>query len=254
MGEMLIKQYIKKILTESVVQIEPTRRCNFNCFHCTHKDNDGNISLETYEKILRSHADCGIVKLQGLGEPLLHPEIQRLIDMAKSFGHKVMIITNGSLQYICNVDHYVYSLETMDSTKYESIGKKNLVKVIENIRYAASRQRISINCVQCHSTTQCDVDDVKNFAHEIGADIWLTPQEVWVTPLHPDYAEQVESTKLAWRIHGIRPDYKKYRVCNWGVNEFYYDYTGAPHPCCIRMTDEYKNMKPCKEVCCKCPL
>lgn len=249
-----IEQLAKKLLTDGIVQIEPTRRCNFNCLHCTHKDNDGYIDHEVYQKILANHINCKIVKLQGLGEPLLHPKIQDLVDIAKERGHKVMIITNGSCPYINNVDYYVFSLETMSQEKYESLGKKNLAKVIENIRYAASRQKIAINCVQCSNTGPNDVSDVKKFAQEIGAEIWITPQEVWVDPSHKDYVKQAESTKLAWKIHEVSPDYKKYRVCNWGVSEFYYDYTGASHPCCIRMTDEYKDEKPCQEICRNCPL
>jgi molybdenum cofactor biosynthesis enzyme MoaA len=192
--------------------------------------------------------------LQGLGEPLLHPNIQELVNIAKEHGHQVMVITNGSMPYIHNVDHYVFSLETMSPEVFKSIGKTNHSKVIENIRYAASLQRITINCVQCFQNSPEDVSDVKAFAKELKADIWITPQEVWVDPSHPDYANQVKITKLAWQIHGISPDYKKYRVCNWGVSEFYYDYTGASHPCCIRMTDEYINAKPCTEICSNCPL
>jgi MoaA/NifB/PqqE/SkfB family radical SAM enzyme len=249
-----IKQIIKKLLTDSVVQIEPTRRCNFNCVHCTHKDNNGYISVDAFNKILKKHEKCSIVKLQGLGEPLLHPGIQELIDIAKNHDHKVMIITNGSCQYVNNVDFYVFSIETLNSDLFESIGKRHLSNVLQNVKYAASKQKVCINCVQCQSTSPNDVSDVKKFAKEIGADIWITPQEVWVDPLHPNYADQVKNTKIAWQRHGISPDYKKYRVCNWGVSEFYYDYTGTAHPCCIRMTDDYSNTKPSKDICCNCPL
>lgn len=248
----VIKQFIKKILTDSVVQIEPTRRCNFNCAHCTHKGNRGDMEIDLYRHLLAKHSKCGLVK-QGLGEPLLHPNIQQLINIAKDSGHKVMIITNGSFQHE-NVDHYVFSLETMNHAVYESVGKRNLSTVINNIRYAASIQKVTINCVQCYKTTPQDVLDVQQFASEIGADIWITPQEVWVDPSHESHAAQVANTKTAWRIHGIDPAHKKYRVYNWGVREFYYDYTGASHPCCIRMTDEYKEMKPRKEICSHCPL
>lgn len=251
---MTIKQLLKKLLTESVLQIEPTTRCNFNCLHCTHKGNGGDLSVDVYERLLDTHKRCRIVKLQGLGEPLLHPEIQTLIDMAKIRGHKVMVITNGTLRYVNNVDYYVFSLETMAPDVFESIGKKNLLKVLENISDAASRQKVIINCVQCVSTTPEDVAAVKHFAKSIGADIWITPQEVWVDTSHPEHAEQVENTKRAWQRHGISRDYKKYRVCNWGVSEFYYDYTGAPHPCCIRMTDDYRDKSPCAVICRCCPL
>src|SRR6185369_1946292 len=182
-----LKQQIKKILTDSVVQIEPTRRCNFNCVHCTHKNDDGFIHVGVYKEILEKHKKCRIVKLQGLGEPLLHPQIQELIDIARDDGHKVMIITNGSCAYVNNVDYYVFSLETMSPEVYEALGKRNLAKVIENIIYASSKQKVIINCVQCYKTTPKDVSDVKEFAKELGADIWITPQEVWVDCLHEDH-------------------------------------------------------------------
>jgi len=107
----VIKQFIKKMLTDGVVQIEPTRRCNFNCTHCTHKDNHGDIGIDLYRNLLAKHSKCRLIKLQGLGEPLLHPNIQQLINIAKDSGHKVMIITNGSFQYVENVDHYVFHLK-----------------------------------------------------------------------------------------------------------------------------------------------
>lgn len=249
-----LKQIAKRILTDSVVQIEPTRRCNFNCQHCNHKDSDGYLDLDTYKAILKKHADCRVVKLQGLGEPLLHPRIQDLIEIAKGNGHKVMIFTNGSCGYVSNVDYYVFSLETMSPKKYASLGKHNLPKVIENIRNVAARQKIFINCVQCSNTSPADVTEVKKFAREIEANLMLTPQEVWFDSQHPEYTTQVEQARLAWRIHGVDPRHKKYRVCNWGLSEFYYDYTGASHPCCIRMTDEYRNAKPSREICRSCPL
>lgn len=249
-----IKQIVKSILTDSVLQVEPTRCCNFHCSHCNHRDDSGYLEIGTYRKILLRHNDCNVVKLQGLGEPLLHPRIQELIDIAKEAGHRVMVITNGTFPYVSNVDHYVFSLETMSPDVYVALGKHCLSRVLENIRFAASKQQVTLNCVQCSSTTPADVAAVQAFAKELGADIWITPQEVWVDQSHSEHSRQVADTRQAWEIHGVNPDYRKYRVCSWGKSEFYYDYTGTPHPCCIRMTDEYRNAKPCKEICSKCPL
>jgi len=251
---LTVKRYIKKLLTDSMVQIEPTRRCNFHCVHCTHKNETGCIDIGTYRKLLLKHKDCKVVKLQGLGEPLLHPNIQQLIDMAKDKGHRVMIITNGSFPYVSNVDHYVFSLETTRPEVFESLGKSNLPRVLENIKLAASYQKIIINCVLNYKTTPQHVEEVARFADEIKADMWITPQEVWVHGTHEAHDDHVQKTKLAWNIHGVKENYRKYRVCTWGVSEFYYDYTGAVHPCCIRMTDEYKGMSLCEWICKGCPL
>ncbi len=252
--EMRLTQFVKKILTDSMLQIEPTRRCNFHCVHCTHRNESGCIDIATYQQLLDKHRTCKVVKLQGLGEPLLHPHIQQLINMAKEHDHRVMIITNGSYPYVANVDHYVFSLETIRAGVFESLGKRDLPRVLSNIREAAARQKITLNCVQNHRTTPQDVQEVKQFATDIGADVWITPQEVWVHSGHEEHAEDVRATRLAWKIHGVRDDCRKYRVCNWGVTEFYYDYTGVPHPCCIRMTDEYKGLAPCDWICKGCPL
>jgi hypothetical protein len=98
------------------------------------------------------------------------------------------------------------------------------------------------------------VAEVRAFADEIGAGLWITPQEVWVDPGHAEHARQVADTMRAWEIHGVPADYRKYRVCTWDRSEFYYDYTGAAHPCCIRMTDEYRGASPSPGVCSNCPL
>jgi len=250
----IIKQIVKRLLTDSMVQIEPTRRCNFNCVHCTHRNHAGDIDIELYRGILQRHRTVKIVKLQGLGEPLLHPQIQLMIDLAKDSGHQVMIITNGSCRHVRNVDHYVFSLETIRPDIYAATGKRDLDRVLANIVHTAAIQKVTLNCVQCQTTTDRDVQEVRRFAEEIGAAVWLTPQEVWVDERHPDHAFQKENTLQAWRTHGVSPHYKKYRSCTWGVSEFYYDYTGAPHPCCIRMTDEYKGLMPSEAICGSCPL
>lgn len=250
----MIKQSVKSILTDSMVQVEPTRLCNFHCTHCNHRNENGCLELDKYREILAQHKDCDVIKLQGLGEPLLHPQIQDLIDMAKDAGHRVMVITNGSQPYVKNVDYYVFSLETVSPDIFEGLGKHNLTGILENIRFAALKQQVTLNCVQCSSTKPSDVEAVRSFAKELGANIWLTPQEVWVDRSHPDYDRQVTDTKRAWEIHGVSPTYQKYRICTWGRTDFYYDYTGVCHPCCIRMTDEYKYKQPSEEVCANCPL
>ena len=85
-----------------------------------------------------------------------------------------MIITNGSVGYASNVDHYVFSLETMDPVVFEAIGKANLPRVLDNIRYAASRQKICLNCVQCSSNSPEDVRAVAAFAKELGSGEMVT--------------------------------------------------------------------------------
>lgn len=238
-----------------ILQIEPTRRCNMNCKHCNRKDDTGNISIEDFTRILNRFPYVDTVKLQGLGEPLLHPQFKELLQICRDRGHKTMIITNGSLPIPEGIDAVVISLETLDHEKYESLRGYNLDRVITNICEVASHQKITINCVQTHLTTSKDVNDVKVFVKSIGADIWITPMEVWEDESHDDYSVSFDNVEIAHKIHGTSPNEERKLTCQWMKKYRYFDYLGREHPCCIRMTDEYilDNELNLNQCCKNCP-
>lgn len=76
-----------------------TERCNFDCTHCMIKtDPDGkHMSLETYDQVLSfiSRADIPNIMISG-GEPTLHPNLIKMINMAKSRNFCIMLISNGT--------------------------------------------------------------------------------------------------------------------------------------------------------------
>jgi len=246
-----------------VLQIEPTRRCNMHCRHCIRYSmqdlkNSGYISLDTFRSILDKHRDVRVVKLQGLGEPLMHPNIDLLIQEIRSRGHRVMIITNGSLPIPPDIDDLVVSLETLDHERYYRVRGYNLDKVLKNIIDASRYCKVTINCVLTHETTPDDVMAIEKFAASIGAEMWKTPMEVWVDERHPHYDEAHANARNAAIIHNVSIDTNRKKRCQWMTRNRYYDYLGREHPCCIRMTDEYllSNMSiKDKELCCKnCPF
>jgi len=82
-----------------------TDSCNLRCRHCWiapdyHSDNDGCqfLSLEIYRAIIRQAKPMGLstVKLTG-GEPLLHPDIMEIIDIARENRLRLNVETNGVL-------------------------------------------------------------------------------------------------------------------------------------------------------------
>jgi sulfatase maturation enzyme AslB (radical SAM superfamily) len=83
-----------------LVQIELTNRCNFDCPFCFRKKmtrEQGDMTEDTFKASLKLVKSMKIpeVWLHNWGEPLLHPDIVKFINMAKQL--KVGFTTNGKL-------------------------------------------------------------------------------------------------------------------------------------------------------------
>ncbi|MCP8305173.1 MAG: radical SAM protein [archaeon] len=83
------------------VDVFITSRCNLNCVHCFSRGGEGTIhelSLNDLESIFNQLERMGIleVRING-GEPLLHPEIGRVLLALKGKRFRRVIITNGTL-------------------------------------------------------------------------------------------------------------------------------------------------------------
>ncbi len=84
------------------VQVEVTSRCNAACIYCprtVYRDAWRNrcLSLNLFERLVPTFHKVGLVYLQGWGEPLLHPRLPAMIQMAKAAGSRVGTTTNGML-------------------------------------------------------------------------------------------------------------------------------------------------------------
>lgn len=81
------------------VYIEITNVCNLACDFCpTTKRKAEFMSIETFKKILsqiKPYTDY--IYLHVKGEPLLHPDIDKFLDISYEEGFKVNITTNGTL-------------------------------------------------------------------------------------------------------------------------------------------------------------
>ena len=83
------------------LHIEPTGRCNLKCVMCPRGDNmnrpmGGYMSMDLFEKICRE-VDPVFVAFVGFGEPLLHPEIVRMVRFCVAQGRNTRISTNAML-------------------------------------------------------------------------------------------------------------------------------------------------------------
>lgn len=83
---------------------ELTDCCNLNCMHCGSKCDSNNstyLNMDLIEKTLKSVAKCNntsqiMVCITG-GEPLLHPDLCKVIQLSRSMGFYAGMTSNGTL-------------------------------------------------------------------------------------------------------------------------------------------------------------
>lgn len=79
--------------------IEITNACNLSCSFCPKTKRPVEfMSCESFEEILfklQNHSKY--IYFHVMGEPLLHPEIDRFLELSHDYGFKVNITTNGTL-------------------------------------------------------------------------------------------------------------------------------------------------------------
>ena len=97
-----LRAIVKALISKEhpfLVHIIPTRRCNLACTYCNEFDDFSNpVPLEEMKKRLDILADMGtsIITISG-GEPLLHPELDDIIQAMRKRGVIAGMITNGYL-------------------------------------------------------------------------------------------------------------------------------------------------------------
>ena len=81
------------------IYLEITNVCNLSCSFCRGTSRDKAFmdvaTFRRYAEALRPHTDY--LYLHVMGEPLLHPQLDKMIDTAADMGFRVCLTTNGTL-------------------------------------------------------------------------------------------------------------------------------------------------------------
>jgi len=154
----------------TLAMIEISSRCNLSCVMCPRSlgksptGRSGDISLEAFDRLegLLSHLDS--VVLSWIGEPLLHPQFNQILQRVKARKAKVHVTTNGMLiddelavlLVRQRLDGLAVSIDAADEVLYRRIRQGgDLARVKENIRriqraknkYRSKLPYIQIACV-----------------------------------------------------------------------------------------------------------
>ena len=119
-------EYLKRIFyiinkSPNQVQIEITNRCNLNCNMCP--TNDFKLPLtdmkyEYFKELVEKIKGIEFVLPNGWGEPFIHPDFNKIVDLLKTNGHKIKLTTNGTLinskktfDTAMKIDYLAFSLD-----------------------------------------------------------------------------------------------------------------------------------------------
>lgn len=230
------------------LDLDPTNACNLKCTMCprTHYLQTGNkkwapggrigfMDDDLFRRVIDQAAAEGAysIKLNYLGEPLLHPEVVGQVRYAHSRGLEVMMNTNATLLtealsqrlILAGLDDIFFSVDSPYPREYERIrAGANFHKVIDNIRrFVQVKKRLGANHIQTRvSMVMNSVDradktrrDFKRLFTGLGVD------EIGFglpTEMNVDY----------WREHGRTQGF----VCRDPYHRMFVFWDGLIGPCC----------------------
>jgi MoaA/NifB/PqqE/SkfB family radical SAM enzyme len=130
----------------------PTRRCNLACGYCNeYNDHSDPVGTEVLLGRVNQLADLGtsIITLSG-GEPLLHPELERVVLEMRRRRMIASLITNGYLLSQkrirslnqAGLDHLQISIDNIEP---DSISVKSLKVLDKKLRYLAQEAHFKVN-------------------------------------------------------------------------------------------------------------
>jgi MoaA/NifB/PqqE/SkfB family radical SAM enzyme len=135
-----------------LAHVIPMRRCNLACAYCNEFDDHSKpVSVETMRQRLDRLADLGtsITTISG-GEPLLHPDLDRIIAHVRCRGMIAGLITNGYLLTADRVkrlnraglDHLQISI---DNVLPDEVSKKSLKVLDRKLQVLAEHAEFHVN-------------------------------------------------------------------------------------------------------------
>src|SRR6516164_3853868 len=135
-----------------LAHIIPTRKCNLACGYCNEYD-DFSAPVPTEEMVRRidrlAYLKTAIVTISG-GEPLLHPEIEKLIARIRHHGMIAGMITNGYLLtpkkiVALNESGLEHLQISIDNIQPDDVSVKSLKVLDKKLQYLAEFAEFAVN-------------------------------------------------------------------------------------------------------------
>ena len=223
--------------TPYLVQFFPIYACNFTCKYCHNAipknerefvTDEPVMSWELFEKCINELAQfpqkIRTIRFVGMGEPLLHRDIVRMVKRSKEAGaaNKIEIITNGSLLtneiadglIDAGLDRLVISLQGISAKQYEDISniKLDFDKFVDQIRYFYEHKKDTVMYLKVVDIAVPTEEDRKKY-FEIYGDICDTIGIETTVPIFEDVPFNEELYKRTEYKTQFGLPMKRIKVC-----------------------------------------
>jgi MoaA/NifB/PqqE/SkfB family radical SAM enzyme len=159
------------------LQFSPSSYCNFKCSYCWQSLKDSLLTgkfkkqILDYDLFAQAINGCTdfdeplkMILFAGLGEPLIHPQIDKMIAYAKRSGvaERVELLTNASLLTTemsdrlinAGLDRLRVSIQGMSNEKYKSISNSSIKfdQILQNVSYFHQHRKgtsIYVKIIDC---------------------------------------------------------------------------------------------------------
>ena len=170
--------------------------CNFNCKWCYYRLKTPVCSKRLHiDEIVRVvdevHYKYGISKIHLLGgEPTINPDLDKVIELAKSYGIKIKLFTNGYNEIPKGVDEVNISIRLMDNEKHIKYTGRALYPILNNLINAYNEGiRIYVTTIYIPDLNYNDILKLAEFISRIDPNIPLhiigyipVPKAPWRKP------------------------------------------------------------------------
>ena len=234
-------------------QFEVTNFCNLECSFCNRAEvvkNPQHMKLEKWELVLEKLKGQPLreAKLQGLGEPFMHPQYSELCKALKKAFPETFLVTATNGQYritdnfhnaLTYIDEMYISIDGYGDNYERDRAPAKWSKMLEFLKEISTIDRKGCNIVVNYVVTPANVDDIQkvmDLAHANNiAQVWLNIAQNWsedglaqneFTP------EQMETLrKYSANVKGRSP--WTYSDCFWPIRGLYVDAAGDVKLCCL---------------------
>ena len=175
-------------LGEFTLQWHITHRCNLRCRHCYQDDYSAFTSyadmeavLDQYEALLKHYKLKGHLNVTG-GEPLMHPDIYRLLRDAHSRRISTGVLTNGTLfgekearlLKACGVSYVQISLDGCEKTHDKIRGRGSFDRAIRGVYALRSQGIFTSISFTAQKNNLHDFNRLARFCADVGVDkLWF---------------------------------------------------------------------------------